>query len=309
MIIVTGTIAYDYIMDFPGQFGDHILPDQIHKINVSFVVDKFEKRRGGTAGNVSYSLGLLQVPHTLFSVAGKDFDEYKTTFEKIGIDTSHVRIEPEVHTATGFAVTDRDNNQIWGFFYGASEKNPELVLRDVATKDDLVVVGPAGAEGSMSMIDQCIDLGVEYLFDPAFILTRITDADLEKGIKHAKYLAGNEYEMQVIKNRIAGAQEYFDNMVIITTLGEEGAVVIDKTKKYTIPRVPVDQVVDPTGAGDAWRSGFLAGLAKGYDLQKAGQMGSVAASFVVEVYGCQEHAYTVEEFATRYKKTFGEDIM
>src|SRR5437868_15138755 len=115
MLIITGTIAYDYIMDFPGSFADHILPKKIHKINLSFIVNKFAKRRGGTAGNVSYTLGLLQTPHVLFSYAGKDFEEYKNDFSKLGIDVSGVNIDPDDHTATGFAMTDNDQNQIWGF--------------------------------------------------------------------------------------------------------------------------------------------------------------------------------------------------
>src|SRR5260221_4494973 len=291
-------------MDFPGQFGDHILPDNIHKINVSFIVNKFEKRRGGTAGNVSYSMGLLKIPHILFSVVGKDFSEYKKTFTKLGIDTSKVRIEKKEHTATGFAMTDRDNNQIWAFFYGASEKSPLLSLKKIATKKGLVLVGPAGAVRSMNMIDQASALGIPYMFDPGFILTQISDVDLEKGVRNATYLIGNDYELDVIRKRMLHAQNLFENQIIITTLGKEGACIEADGKKYFIDRAPAKRVVDPTGAGDAWRSGFLAGLELGKEMQICGQMGSVAASFAIEEYGTQEHRYTKKEFQERYKEAY-----
>src|SRR5579871_3471839 len=165
MIVVTGSIAYDYIMDFPDQFSDHILPEKIHNINLSFIVDKFAKRRGGTAGNVSYALGLLKTPHTLFSVAGKDFAEYKKAFTKIGVSLKHVTLDKKDYTATGFAMTDKSSNQIWGYFYGAAKGIPELQLKKVAKKGDLVLIGPSGAAGSIGFVRQCIDLSIDYMLD------------------------------------------------------------------------------------------------------------------------------------------------
>src|SRR6185437_3316565 len=132
MLIITGSLAYDYIMEFPGSFSDHVLPEHTHNINLSFIVNKFAKRRGGTAGNVSYTMGLLKTPHTLFSYVGNDFEEYREAFEKIGIDTSHVAVDAAESTATGFAMTDKTNNQIWGYYYGASEKIVSLKLSEVA---------------------------------------------------------------------------------------------------------------------------------------------------------------------------------
>src|SRR5258706_13370298 len=152
MLIITGTIAYDYIMDFPGSFADHILPDQIHKINLSFIVNMFAKRRGGTAGNVSYNLALLTTPNILFSVAGKDFAEYKKSFPKSHVaDLDHVVVDEKNYTATGFAMTDKSNNQIWGYYYGAADGISSLNLQKVAKKNDIVLIGPSGAKGSMSI--------------------------------------------------------------------------------------------------------------------------------------------------------------
>ena len=304
MIIVTGTVAYDYIMEFPGSFGDHILPDQTHNINLSFIVDRFAKRPGGTAGNVSYTLGLLSTPHTLFTVAGKDFAEYKEYFEKIGIEMKNVIIDKKKYTATGFAMTDNSNNQIWGYYYGAAEDIPSLKLKSIAKKNDLVVIGPQGAEGSMSMIRQAIKIGSSYMFDPGFILTQISDEELKIGLTHASYVIGNDYEIKLIQSRVKSWSELNKKTIVITTLGEKGAIIDQNGKTIQIAPVNVQKIVSTTGAGDAWRGGFLAGLDRGYDLKTCGQMGSVAASFAVGHYGTQEHFYTKKDFQDRYRQTF-----
>ena len=305
MIIVTGSIAYDYIMNFPGEFRDHVLPEQLHQINLSFIVNKFAKRRGGTAGNVSYTLGLLKTPHILFSVAGSDFGEYKAKFEEMGIDLSNVSIEKSLHSSTGFAMTDRANNQIWGYFYGASEKIKDLKLNKIAKKGDLVLVGPSGAAGSMSLVDQCINLGIDYMFDPGFILTQVNNQDLAKGVEHAKYIIGNDYEINVIKDRVKPSESLWNSKIIVTTLGEKGAEISDFGKIHRIEAVKNLRFTDPTGAGDAFRAGFLAGLWAKQNLVICGKMGCVAASFTIEEYGTQEHMFTTEEFTDRYRQTYG----
>jgi adenosine kinase len=304
MIIVTGTIAYDYIMDFPGKFAEHILPEEIHKINLSFIVSKFAKRRGGTAGNVSYSLGLLSIPHILFSVVGKDFDEYQKEFQELGIDLSNVKSDKQKYTSTGFAMTDKSDNQIWGYFYGASEAIKDLKLESVAKKNDLVLVGPAGAKGSMSLVNQCVALGIPYMFDPGFILTEVSDRDLTFGVKNAQMIIGNDYEIALIKKRVKDWQEFFPQKTIIITLGAKGAMIDDKGRMYRIEATKPQKMVDPTGGGDAWRAGFLAGLEKGFDLQTCGQMGSVASTYAIEHYGTQEHVFTKAEFAERYRQNY-----
>lgn len=304
MIIVTGTIAYDYIMDFPGGFSDHILAKEIHKINLSFIVSKFAKRRGGTAGNVSYSLGLLAIPHILFTVAGKDSEQYKQEFEQLGIDLSNVKIDKDEYTSTGFAMTDKNDNQIWGYFYGASDGIKDLKLNTVAKKNDLVLIGPSGAKGSMSFVSQCVSLGIPYMLDPGFILTQVSNEDLAFGVKNAQIIIGNDYEIALIKERVSDWQKFFPGKAIITTLGAKGALIDDKGKIYKIEAIKPQEIVDPTGAGDAWRAGFLAGLEKGFDLQTCGQMGSVASVYAIEHYGTQEHVFTKEEFAKRYRQNY-----
>lgn len=304
MIIITGTIAYDYIMDFPGKFQDHVLPDQLHAINLSFIVNKFERRRGGTAGNASYTLGLLKNKHILFSYAGKDFAEYTKGFTKLGIPTNFVKIDRKTYTATGFAMTDKKDNQIWGYFYGAAVNIPQLVLKNVANKKDLVLIGPSGAAGSMSFVNQCISSGIPYMFDPGFILTQVSNADLKLGIQHAMYVIGNDYEINLIKSRIKNWKKIFATKIIITTLGDKGAKIEDKGRTFDIPIAKISDVVDPTGAGDAWRGGFLSGIEKGFDMQTCGQMGAIASAYAVESYGTQEHFYTKKSFVNRYRQNF-----
>lgn len=304
MIIVTGTIAYDYIMDFPGGFSDHILPNEIHKINLSFIVNKFAKRRGGTAGNVSYTLGLLAIPHVLFTVAGKDFEQYKKEFNELGIDLSKVKIDNSEYSSTGFAMTDKNNNQIWGYFYGASEGIKDLKLKTVANSNDLVLIGPSGAEGSMSLVRQCIGLRIPYMFDPGFILTQVSDWNLALGARNAQIIIGNDYEIRLIKDRVKDWQEFFGQKTIITTLGAKGALIEDKGQIDEIKATKPRKMVDPTGAGDAWRAGFLAGLDRGFDLRTSGQMGSVASAYALEHYGTQEHSFGKEEFTKRYRQNY-----
>jgi adenosine kinase len=308
MIVITGSIAYDYIMGYPGKFSSHILPEQLHNINLSFIVDRFVKQRGGTAGNVSYTLGLLQTPQTLFAYAGRDFEEYAKELQAIGVDTSHVLIDEKEYTATGFALSDSKQNQIWGFYYGASEKSPELKIKQVAKTGDLIYIGPQGAAGSLSLVKQCLALSLTYVFDPGFILTQITNEDLKLGLKHARYIIGNDYEIALMNSRLSDFAKIMSDKIMITTLGERGAFIDSEGKRIRIKPVKVTKVLATTGAGDAWRGGFFAGLERGFDLLTSGQMGSVAASYAVACFGTQEHRYTKREFTKRYQDAYNSNL-
>jgi adenosine kinase len=181
---------------------------------------------------------------------------------------------------------------------------PTLNLNEVATKEDLVLIGPSGAKGSMSLINQCIKNTIHYIFDPGFILTQANDTDLTKGVSHADYIIGNDYEIDLIQNRVKNWDKISKQCVVIKTLGSKGSEIFDHGKKIKILPAKVKKIIDPTGAGDAWRSGFIAGLERNFDLKTSAQMGSVAASFAVEAYGTQEHTYTIEEFNNRYRHTY-----
>ena len=305
MLIVTGAIAYDYIMNFPGSFGDHVLPDKIHNINLSFTVNKFAKRRGGTAGNTSYTLNLLKTPHIILSIAGKDFGEYRRHFKKIGIDVSNISIDKSEYSSTGFAMTDKKDNQIWGYFPGASRNLYKLNLKKVAKKDDFVLVGPSGIDGTMSYVKQCVDLGLKFMFDLGFVVTEISKEELKYGISHADIIIGNDYEIAIMRKNLKDWKRILKHKTLITTLGEKGAQINTANKTIFIKPSVRRIVIDPTGAGDAYRAGFLAGIEKKFNLQIAGQMGAVAASFAIEHYGSQEHKFTIKEFKNRYRQTYG----
>lgn len=304
MLVITGTLAYDYIMDFPGRFADHILPEQIHNINISFPVEKFAKRRGGTAGNVAYNLSLLKTKHILFSAAGKDFDEYAKEFRKHHISVEHVVIDSTKHTTTGFAMTDMSDNQIWGFFYGASEKMATLDVSTVTSKTDFVLVGPCGGPISIQFAKQCIDNNIPYMFDLGFVVTQLNKEELLLVTSGAKQIIGNDYEIHVLEEKIGDTSKLLEVKTVITTLGEKGAEISDKGKKYTIAVAKAKKVTDPTGAGDAWRAGFLAGYVKKLSIEDCGRLGSVVASFAVEEYGTQEHTFTLKDIQDRYTQTY-----
>lgn len=305
MIIVTGSIAYDFIIDFPGKFADHILPDQIHKLNLSFNVDRYAKRRGGTATNLCYTLALLKTQSILFAAAGKDFTEFKKVLNKLGVDMSFVLIDKKDYTSTGFGITDIANNQIWGYSYGAGVHAIKMQLSDVVKGNDLVIIGPQSTKGMMRFVRQCINLKVPYLFDPSFTLTNLSDTDLLFGISHSTYLIANDYEMRLMEERLKKHwKKIIKDKTLITTFGEKGAKIVYEGKTYFIPIAKPEKVVDPTGAGDAWRAGFLAGLLRKYNMQICGQIGAVAASFAIEKYGTQEHNYNIQQFQKRYRQNF-----
>ncbi|HEX7042890.1 MAG TPA: PfkB family carbohydrate kinase [Patescibacteria group bacterium] len=307
MIILTGSIAYDFIVDFPGKFEDSILPTEIHKINLSFIVNNHKRRRGGTAANTYYTLSLLNTKSKLFAMVGKDISEFENDYEKIGFLLPDVVKDENELTSTGFAITDKANNQIWGYSYGAASKSSKLRLSKIAKKGDLVLIGPCGRDGTMGFTKQCIKLGLDYLFDPSLLLSGLTDEDIALGIQHAKYFLGNDYEMALMEKRLGKKwPSLLEGKIIITTLGAKGAKIKSKGKVYTIGIARPKEIVDPTGAGDAWRGGFLAGVQRGFDLQICGQMGAVASSFAIECYGTQEHKFTTEQFQERYRKNFAD---
>lgn len=303
VLIVTGSIAYDYLMGFPGNFSDHILPKHANNINLSFLVNSFAKRRGGTAGNISYTLGLLHAPHKLFAYVGSDFEEYRAVFEKLKIDLDGLLVAKDDHTSTAFAMADKSQNQIWGFYNGAGALNETLKLKKIANKQDFVFIGPQG-KSSLSFIKQCVDLDIPYMFDPGFLLPVITNEELAHGLKHAAFITSNEYERELMQSRIKNWDELTAYKTVITTFGEKGATITIDNDVYKIGSAKAKRVETTAGAGDAWRGGFLAGLERGFDLQTSGQMGAVASSFAVEHVGTQEHFYTKSDFVKRYKDAF-----
>jgi adenosine kinase len=310
-IVVTGSLAYDYIMDFPGNFKDHVLPDKAHMLTVSFLVDSMRRMRGGVAGNIAYSLALLGERPLVVASAGEDFGEYREWMERQGIDTSGIVEIEEEFTASAFINTDKANNQIVAFYPGAMAQAKNLSLLDLGLgTDDLVVISPTDPEAMSCYANECRKLGVPFLFDPGKQTPRLEGEDILTGMTGASMLIGNDYEFAMMAQKTGRTEEELISATPLTvvTRGEQGSTIYTaKTdgEEVEIPIAPVTGVVDPTGAGDAYIAGLVFGLARRFTLPVVGRVAALTASYVVEQRGCQEHHFTPAEFAERYVSVFG----
>ena len=310
-IVVTGSLAYDYIMDFPGNFKDHVLPDKAHMLTVSFLVDSMRRMRGGVAGNIAYSLALLGERPLVVASAGEDFGEYREWMERQGIDASGiVEIEDEF-TASAFINTDKANNQIVAFYPGAMAQAKNLSLLDLGLgTDDLVVISPTDPEAMSRYADECRQLKVPFLFDPGKQTPRLEGDDILSGMTGASMLIGNDYEFAMMAQKTGRTEEELISATPLTvvTRGEQGSTIYTAEadgEEVEIPIAPVTDVVDPTGAGDAYIAGLVFGLARRFPLPVVGRIAALTAAYAVEQRGCQEHHFTPAEFAARYVSVFG----
>ncbi len=308
MITVTGSLAFDTIMDFPGKFSDHIMPDKIHQINLSFLVNTLKKQKGGTAGNIAYNLALLKSPVSILGVAGQDFSSYGEFLKHNGVDISSIKIVEDDFSSNAFIMTDLSDNQITAFYPGVMNPANKLSLDSIKT--DLLIVSPNDPQIMHDLCIQAQNLNIPYLLDPGMQLPRLDKEVLLTMIGKAKILIGNDYEISLIGNKLQVTSNKLIEKVkiLITTLGEKGSIIQTKDQKFEVATGKPKQVLDPTGAGDAYRAGFLAGYLKGLNLKTCGQMGSVAACYAIEKYGTTSHTFTVEEFCERYKENFGEKL-
>lgn len=309
-IIITGSLAFDLIMDFPGKFAEHIDPSKLHILNISFLVDNLKKERGGNSGNIAYTLSLLGMSSSILSNAGDDFETYARFLNEHSISTENIKIIPGESTATAIIMTDKADNQISAFYPGAMKQNINLSLKDLKSKSDFAVITPDVPEAMEKFALECRELKLPYLFDPGMQLPRLSDEQLISGIEGAEILIANDYEMGIITKRSKINEEGLMRKVkvLITTLGEKGSQILTKDQKIKIAPAKPEEIKDPTGAGDAYRAGFLAGYLRGLDLKTCGQIGSVASCYAVEKYGTTRHGFTVKEFKDRYFKNFGESI-
>lgn len=308
-VIVCGSIAYDNIMDFPGLFKDHILPDKIHALNVSFLVNTLKKMRGGTAPNIAYSLSLIGEKPVIVGTAGKDFYEYRDWLNENGVDTSYIRILEDDFTASCFITTDLSNNQITGFYPGAMSKDSEITLKGVDISDvSMAVIAPTDPVAMVKWAKECKELGVPYLYDPGMQIPRLSIGELIEGILGAKIVIFNEYEYTMMLEKTGLSKEVILNSVdmIVETLGAKGSILRTRTKRAHIPAARPLEVVDPTGAGDAYRAGLVKGYFEGVSLEVMGRYASVSAVYAVEHKGGTNHKYTFKEFEKRYMDNFGE---
>ncbi len=310
-IVVTGSLAYDYIMNFPGDFKDHVLPDKAHALSVSFLVDSMRRMRGGVAGNIAYSLALLGERPLVVASAGQDFGEYREWMERQGIDASGIAEIEDDFTASCFINTDMVNNQLVAFYPGAMAQAKSLSLVDLGLgADDLVVISPTDPEAMSRYADECRSLGVPFLFDPGKQTPRLSGEQILAGLEGASVLISNDYEFAMMAQKTGRTEEDLISSAPLTvvTRGKEGSTIYANETGgggAEIPVAPIAGVVDPTGAGDAYISGLVFGLARDFPLEVVGRVAALAAAYVIEQQGCQEHFYTPTEFAERYAGAFG----
>jgi len=307
-IFISGSLAYDRIMDFPGKFADHILPDKIHILNVCFMVNGLTEKFGGTAGNIAYSLALLGEEPLILATAGKDFSRYREWLEHHNIPLHGIRLIPEEFTAGAYITTDQADNQITGFNPGAMKYRSLFTFDNFDPKQTIAIVAPGNLDDMLIYCQSYREKNIPYIFDPGQSIPMWSGERLVEMFTGASITISNDYELEMIMKPTG-----FDRSAIlrraaglITTLGEKGALLVTAAGETRIPAVPVARVADPTGAGDAFRAGLLKGLVTGEPLAAAARMGAVCASFAVECLGTQEHVFTLEGFWDRFHTSFGD---
>tara|TARA_B110000014_G_scaffold215263_1_gene168857 strand:+ start:285 stop:1214 length:930 start_codon:yes stop_codon:yes gene_type:complete len=306
-ILVSGSMAYDRIMDFDGMFSDHILPDQLDNINVSFTVNSLTENFGGTAGNIAYSLSLLGEKPRILATIGQDYHRYFEWLEKIGVSTADIRIVEEELTAGAYITSDTHSNQITGFNPGAMKQQSGFNFDSVEPKDCLAIVSPGNLG---DMIDYTVEhekRGIYSIFDPGQSLPAWGAEALITAISQSKMLVCNDYEMEMISNTTGKTRAQVAETVetIVVTKGGDGSDIITTAGTVTVPVVPADDAVDPTGAGDAFRGGLIKGLVGNLPIERAVQMGNVAGHYAVRILGTQQHSFTIDEFNAKLTENFG----
>jgi adenosine kinase len=307
-LIVTGSIAFDYLMSFPGKFTEHLLPEHMQRVSLSFLVDSMDKRRGGCAPNIAYTLALLgERPH-LMATAGQDFGDYGAWLAAAGVDVSLVKVVADKFTASFFCSTDEANNQIASFYTGAMANAGELSFRTVdGAAGGLAIISPNDPEAMVQYAEECSTIGLRYIWDPGQQCARMDGTQLRDGIEGADIVVCNDYEFELIRQKtgMSEADVLGVASALLVTRGEHGSSVLTREGRTDVAAVPPDRIVDPTGVGDAFRGGLMKGLAQGRPLEQSAEMGSVAATWALEHLGGQSHAYTWPEFVARYERHYG----
>jgi len=305
-ILLTGSIAYDYLMTFPGYFKEQILPERLASISLSFLVDSMSRQRGGIAPNIAYNMALLGGRPRLMATVGEDFADYRAWLESRGIDTALVKVIPGEFTASFFATTDKANAQIASFYPGAMAYAAQLSLRDVQARPDLVVVSPDDPLAMKNHAAECRDLDIPYLYDPSQQVLRLEGDELHRDLQGAHFMFVNDYEFGLISKKTGLSLEQMlrEVDILVVTRGEQGACIYLDGEEICVPAVPPQRIVDPTGVGDAFRGGFLAGYARGWDWELCGKVGALAAAYCLEQKGTQNHTYTPQEFVKRFRQHF-----
>jgi adenosine kinase len=310
-IAVTGSMAFDYIMSFPGKFAEHILPEHINVLSVSFLVDSLRRERGGCAGNIVYNLALLGIRPLLLATVGKDSPEYIAGLREHGVDTSGVIQLPNEYTSSFFVSTDKENNQIASFYTGAMAKAGMISFHNIDYRSiEYAIISPNDPAAMVKYTHECHELGIPYIYDPSQQLPRLAPADVLFGIEGSKILIVNDYEFGMIKNITGKREEEIRSLTdtLIVTLGENGSMIYPKdADPVKVPAAHPRRIAEPTGVGDAYRAGLVFGLCQGFSWDICGKLGSIAAIYVLEQHGTQRHHYNLNDFTLRYFEQYGEE--
>ena len=305
-IVLTGSIAFDYLMTFPGRFSEHILPDKIEDLSLSFLVDKLIHRPGGIAANIGYTLALLGERPLVMATVGPDFEDHRQRLEAQGVDTSAIRIIPDLFTASFFVNTDQVNSQIASFYPGAMARASELSFNEIDPLPDLAVISPNDPRAMIEYAQECSELNIPYVYDPSQQIVRLSSEEIRAGIIGAKSLFGNDYEFCLIEEKtgltIEGILE--NTTFVVKTLGKDGADLYTAEGQVHVPAILPESIADPTGIGDAFRGGFLKGYLHDLPLLRCTEMGVMAATFCIETDGPQSHTFTLDGFIERYRQNF-----
>ena len=305
-VLVSGSLAYDRILDFEGRFSDSILPEKIHDLNVSFFVPEMRESFGGCAGNIAYNLALLNEEPLIIARGGNDFTEYKAWLEKNGIGTDLIEIDSELRTAAATILTDTGNNQISSFYAGANGKPYGGKIPDAG----FAIISPGNPEDIRTLPNLFRERRIPFLFDPGQSLPALSSEDVKNGIEGAYVVFSNDYELALIKEKTGWNESEILSRanMLVTTFGEKGSRIQTKNEMVEAEAAKPENTSDPTGAGDAYRAGFIAGLVRELPLKTVGQLAGTVACYTVERHGTQTHRFTLEELKARYHKNFNETL-
>ena len=305
-ILLTGSVAYDYLMTFPGLFKEQILPERLESISLSFLVESMSRQRGGVAPNIAYSMALLGTHPRVMATVGEDFEEYRAWLEAKGVDTTLMKVVPGVYTASFFATTDQTNAQIASFYPGAMGYASSQSLKELSSKPELILVSPNEPGAMSKFAAEARELKIPYLYDPSQQVLRLDGKELARDMEGAQFLFCNDYEFGLISKKTGWSLDQILEHVniLVITRGKDGADLYADNNTVHIPTVPEREMVDPTGVGDSFRGGFLAGYSRGFDWKLCGELGSLAAVYCLEKNGPQSHSYTREEFVQRFREHF-----
>lgn len=309
-VYVSGSLALDRIMNFPGKFADHILPDKIHILNVCFLLDGMAEHFGGTAGNIAYNLAMMEEKPLILACVGKDFDAYGKRLDSLGLSRAGIRTVADQFTAGAYITTDESDNQITGFNPGAMRERCGYQFPASHQGKVMGIISPGNVQDMVELPEYFKKAGIPYIFDPGQQITALTGEQMTQAITGSYALCTNDYELEMVMKAtgLSKADLLGRTGALVTTLGEQGSIISQGADEVKVAAVKVEKALDPTGAGDSYRAGLLKGLSLGWTLAEAAMIGSVAAAYCVEKKGTQEHSFTLESLSARMKAAYGKTL-